>query len=166
MGIYKAGSCCVGVLVFHVTGQTVNQVFGDHQKASGSFQQLRLLALHRHQLVDGVEDLLLDARVAVQLLRGDQLLYHLVHALSSIVPVSHGIPQGLAFLVQKQKVHRPGINAHTVRNFGKLPAPFQASDHLPEQTFHVPAETSVLFGEFVFKPIDLFQAQPAFLYPA
>ena len=94
-GVHQAGGGGVGVLVFHLAGEAVGQVLRHHQKPLGPLQELGLLLFYGHELIDGVELLLLNAGAAVELLERDLLFHQPVHALGTAVPVGHGVPQGV-----------------------------------------------------------------------
>ena len=132
----------------------------------GLLQQLRGLALYRHELVDGVEALLLDASAPVQLLGGDALLHQNVHTLGAAVPVGHRVPQDPALPVHQGEVHPPGVHPQGGGDLPQLCAGLQAVYHLPGQGVKVPAQAAApLFGA-VFEPVDLLQHDPSLLHMA
>ena len=106
------------------------EVVRHQQQPVGLLQQLWRLALYRHELVDGVEALFLDAGAPVQLLGGDALLHQGVHALGAAVPIGHRVPQDAALLVHQGEVHPPGVHprvAGTFPSFAQAFRPFTTS---------------------------------------
>ena len=165
-GVDQAGAGGVGVLLLFHPGEQVVEIVGDHQQASGPGQLVRVFGLKGRQLVDGVEALLLDAGVCVQLRRRDQALHHGVHPLGTAVPVRHRVPQQPSFRVQQHKVHRPGVDADGGRDLSTHAAGLQPrQDPLPQQ-LQIPAVVAVSAHLPVCKPVHLLQDHSVPFQPA
>ena len=133
-----------------------------------SGQLFRVLFFERHQLVDCVELLVLDAGAGVMLGKGQTVvtLQRLAHALGALIAVSHGIADTLAVSVQQHKVHGPGINADGRGCVPGIVGGFQAVHHFCRQGVNIPAEVAVYAADAVLKPVDLLQADFAVLHGA
>ena len=116
-----------------------------------------MFLFHRHQLVNGVEALLLDAGAGVKLLHGDEFGYFPVHAGGAGIPVGNRVPQHLSILIQQDEIHAPGVDAHGGRDLPQFLAAFHAVYDLCKEPFKIPAEMAVFFRNAVFKAVDLLQ---------
>ena len=127
-----------------------------------------MLFFERHQLVDCVELLVLDAGAGVMFGKGQTVvtLQRLAHALCALIAVSHGIADTLAVSVQQHKVHGPGINADGGGGVPGIMGGLQAVHHFCRQGVNIPAEVAVYAADAVLKPVDLLQADFAVLHGA
>ena len=132
----------------------------------GTAEKLGLLFLHREQLINGVENLFLNAGARVELLFGEKLPQVLVHPCRAVIAIGHSVAEAVSVLIQKHEINAPGIHAHTRRNLADLGTAAQSCLDLGKQRVRIPAATSV----FLLRPIgeapDLFQAKLAVLHPA
>ena len=100
-----------------------------------------MFLLQRHQLVDCVELLVLDAGAGVMLGKGQTVvtLQRLAHALCALIAVSHGIADTLAVSVQQHKVHGPCINADGGGGVPGIMGGLQAVHNFSRQGIDIPA---------------------------
>ena len=165
-GAYKLCSRRVRVLGHHLPGQKIVEVIGDEQQMLCLPHQFRFVRLDRHQLIDGVEDLLLDPRARIERLRRDDLIYLLIYSLCTMVTIAVGISEYSSFPVKKHIVHRPCIDPHTDRDLPELFAFLQSAQDLFEEHCKIPAEMPVLFHQPVLKTVDLLCADHPVLHMA
>ena len=113
-----------GVCVFRqlISRQQKMEIIRQHQKLHGLLHVFRLLLFHRHELVDGVEHLLLDSRPCIQLRLRNNGIDLLVHSLRPSVTVAIGIADYVVLFIQKHIIHRPGVDSHALWNLSRRPA--------------------------------------------
>ena len=162
----QLGGRRVGIFLSLHAGQHIMKVIRDHQQGLRTGKCLRLFLFHRHQLIDGVEYLLLDSSPFIQGLRRNDFVYLFVHALCPVIPVADCVSQPLSVSVQQDKIHRPGVDSHTARNLSQRRALLHSHLDLVKQGFHIPAEMAVSFHHAVFKTVDLFQTNCSVLHCA
>ena len=158
----------VGVLIRGHTAEQIVQVIGHHQEDFCRVQLLRVFLFQRHELVNGVERLVLDAGAGIMLGKGQAVVLFqcLADALGALIAVGHGIAEAFALLIQQDEIHRPGVNADGRGGKACVMGGLQAVDDLLGQRVNVPAEVAVLAADAVFKAVDLLQGDLAVLYRA
>ena len=160
-GPYQGGGGGVGILIGHYAGETVVQIIRDHQKMFRCGQLVRMLLLERAELVNGVERLVLDAGVGIELCKGQYRFQFISHGGGAVVPIGNRITDDIPLSVQQQKIHRPGIDSHGSGGKPCIMGGFQALNHTLNQIFHIPAQVPVLFNQPVLKTVDLMQSHTA-----
>ena len=147
----------VGVFVLLHAGQQEVEIIRNHQKRSGFLQVFRIRLFHCHQLIDGIENLLLDACPFIQVFMRNYLVYFLVHAIRTAVTVSHCIAKNIVILIQKDIIHAPCINGHGYRNFADLFTFLQSVLNLCKQAVHIPAQSTVLIIHPIWEAVHFFE---------
>ena len=163
-GVDQAGAGGVGVLLLLHAGQQVVEVVGNHQQTLCSLQLLRMLLLQGHKLIDGVEVLLLNSGVGIQLSGGDFCLHQPVHAVGAAVPVGDCVADAVAAFAQQHKIHRPGVDAYGSGDFAQSFADLQAVQNALPKMLNIPAVVTVAANLAVFKAVDLLQEHPTVLH--
>ena len=127
-----------------------------------------MFLLQRHQLVDCVELLVLDAGAGVMFGKGQTVitLQRLAHALCALIAISHGIADTLAVSVQQHKVHGPGINADGGGGVPGIMGGLQAVHNFSSQGIDIPAQVAVFPSDTIFKAVDLLQGDFTVLHGA
>ena len=130
------------------------------------FQIVRMCFFHRHQLINRIENGLLNAGAGVKLVQGDDLIDLIIHAFCPVIPVADIISDRLILFIQQNKIHAPGIHAHTAGDFPDLAAFLQPGDDLPENTVMLPAEFPVFFHHSVLKTVNLLKLHLPVFHPS
>ena len=153
------------ILVHLFPGEKIMEIIRHEQQTVRRLHILRMLLLHRHQLVNGVENGFLNPRPGIQLFGRYLLIYLFVHADIAPVPVAHGVAQHLSFFVQQDEIHAPGVHAHAHRDFPQLLTFFHAGKNLRKKPVRLPAELTVLFYHAVGETVNFLQPHPAVFHP-
>ena len=66
LGIDQLSRGCIGIFLLLYTCEQEVEIIRDHKESLGFSKQFCLLCLVCHQLVDGIEDLLLDTGFGIQ----------------------------------------------------------------------------------------------------
>ena len=164
--VKQLGGARVGIFRSHISRQQVMQVVGDHQQMLRLFEQFGLLRFHGHQLVNGIEDLLLDSCARVQFFLGDLCAQDFVHPGGMAVAVGHGVAQPVSLGVEQDKINAPGVHAHARRNFSDLRTAAQSRADLPEQCVRVPAAAAICIFGSVRKAPHLLGAKRVSFHPS
>ena len=129
----------VGPLVELLPGQEIIQILRHKEEILCLLLILRMFTEHCHQLINRIKGLLGNTRQTIMPAEGQVLLQQGIHAVCPLIPVGNHVPQTMTILVQQGKVHRPGINAHRLRQTAILPASLQSFHHMVKQTVNIPA---------------------------
>ena len=158
----------VRVLIGGHAAEQVVQVIGHHQERFGGGQLLRVLFFERHQLVDRVERLVLDAGAGVVVGKGQAvfLFQRLADALGALVAVGDGVADALIVRIQQHKIDGPGVDADGRGGKTCVVCSLQAVDDLLREGVDVPAEVAVLAVDAVFEAVDLLQGDFSVLHGA
>ena len=127
-------------------------------------QLLRVLLLQSNKLIDGVEVLLLDSGVRIQLFCGDFCLDQAVNAVGTAVPVGDCVADTVATFTQQHKIHRPGIDAYGSGDFAQRFADLQSVQNALPKMLNIPAVMNVAADLTIFKAVDLFQKHSPVLH--
>ena len=107
----------IGVLLHLFPGQKKMKIIRHHQQTVRLLQPFWMLLPYRSQLIDRVKDLFLDSCSVVEFFLRDMSIHFFIHALCPAVAVGCRISDTSSLPIQKDIVHRPGINPHAVRDF-------------------------------------------------
>ena len=161
-GIDKLSGGCVCVLGAFLAGQQVIQVFRHHKHPVGFFKILRIVLLHRHKLIYGIEDRLLDSGSCVKLIFGDYLIDFFVHSVVSRIAVADGVSDTVSVLVEKREIDAPCVNADIRRAFSLLHALGNSCLDISEKRVGVPDEGAVaVLLHSVRETVHFLDRQPA-----
>ena len=158
--------CRIGIFIDHLPGQQIMQILRNHQEMFCLRQKLRLRLFYRHELIDGIKELLLNPIAAIQLALANHPVDFLVHTTGSAVTISDGIAEQFSLLIQQDEINAPGINGKACRNAVQLPALLYACLYFAEQMFNIPAKMAIFLDQLIFKAIDFFNAYLAVFQPA
>ena len=143
-------------------GQQVIQVFRHHKHPVGFFKILRIVLLHRHKLIYGIEDRLLDTGSCIKLLFGDYLIDFFVHSVISRIAVADGVSDTVSVLVEKREIDAPCVNADIRRAFSLLHALGNSCLDISEKRVGVPDEGAVaVLLHSVRETVHFLDRQPA-----
>ena len=107
----------IGVLLHLFPGQKKMKIIRHHQQTVRLLQPFWMLLFYCRQLIDRVKNLFLDSRSAVEFFLRDLRIHFFIHALRPAVAVGCRIADTSSLPIQKDIVHRPGVNPHAVRDF-------------------------------------------------
>ena len=155
-------SLCI-LVHLHACKQEV-KIVRDHQDRLRLFQIFRMGLFHRHELIDRIEDLLLDAGPRIQIILRDHFIDFLIHSLCAAVTVSDRIAQDMVILIEQHVIHAPGINSHRYRDLADLFTLLQSVFDLGDQAVHIPAKRTVLIVHSVRETVHFLELHLAVLH--
>ena len=153
----------VGIFMGSSAAELIHQPAGQHQKIRDAFQTAGFPV--RHQLIDSIERLELDAGMPVKQIKGNLLMNPRNDGFRPAVPV--GIAgQNLLIPFHQHIVHTPGIHGKADQIRIGFPGPADAFLYIVQQAENIPDQMAFLLLYSVGKTENLFCFQLPFLLPA
>ena len=94
-------------------------------------------------MINGVEELLLDAIAPVELRFRDDLVDFFIHALCAAITVGDSIAEHIAVGIEQDEVDAPGVDTDTLGDAVELLALAQALHDLMEKMIEIPAQMAI-----------------------
>ena len=142
------------------------KIIRHHQQTVRLLQPFWMLLPYRRQLIDRVKNLFLDSCSVVEFFLRDMSIHFFIHALCPAVAEGCRISDTSSLPIQKDIVHRPGVNGKAL-NFRELCKGFpDALLHVEKQAVDVPFQMTVHPMDAIGKTVHFLGAENTVLHPS